>query len=58
MKKVYFQPEIELLTISALEDFLIDSPGGDERFEGEVTDNNGWVTDGSGNDGLTGDEWE
>ncbi len=58
MKKVYFQPEIELLTISALEDFLIDSPGDDERYDGGEA-NDSWI-DGetSGNDGLTGDEWK
>ena len=58
MKKVYFQPEIELLTISALEDFLIASPGDDERYDGGDA-NDSWIGGGvSGDDGLTGNEWE
>lgn len=56
MKKMYFQPEIELLTISALEDFLIASPGDDERIEGGAAGDN-WL--GGGNDFVGGDhdEW-
>ena len=53
MKKVYIQPEIELLTVSALEEFLIASPAQGTVVEGGKT-NDDWVDDGD-NDNY--DEW-
>jgi hypothetical protein len=59
MKKAYIQPEIELLTVSALEDFLIASPsqGSSLEVDGEGA-NDSWL--GGNDDDFVGsaDEWE
>lgn len=57
MKKAYIQPEIELLTVSALEDFLVASPAQGTVVEGGAETDDTWLDDGNnyapGND----DEW-
>lgn len=56
MKKTYIQPEIELLKVSALNDFLIGSPEQDTVIEttGGATDSF-FESGASGDDGLG--EW-
>ncbi|MEE0927896.1 MAG: hypothetical protein UIG59_01775 [Acutalibacteraceae bacterium] len=57
MKKAYIQPEIELLTVSALEDFLVASPAEGTAVVGGSEAGDTWLDDGDnyapGND----DEW-
>lgn len=56
MRKAYIQPEIELLTVSALEDFLIGSPDEDTSIETGNGAGDGW--NGNDNEVLGGDdEW-
>lgn len=58
MKKTYIQPEIELLKVSALNDFLIGSPDQDTVIEttGGATDS--FINNGaSGDDALGDDAW-
>lgn len=61
MKKVYIQPEIELLTVSALDDFLINSPSQDEVVEDNNKEgaNDSWLEAGdSDGNGYAGNEWD
>ena len=47
MKKAYIQPEIELLKVSALNDFLIGSPDDKEGID-DAEAGDGWVNDNNG----------
>ena len=49
MKKAYIQPEIELLKVSALNDFLIGSPDGKEGID-DAEAGDGWVNDNNGDE--------
>ena len=49
MKKAYIQPEIELLKVSALNDFLIGSPDDKEGIDNAEA-GDGWVNDNNGDE--------
>lgn len=57
MKKTYIQPEIELLKVSALNDFLIGSPEQETVIEttGGATDS--FIDGGASGDDAFGGEW-
>ncbi len=58
MKKAYIQPEIELLSVSALEDFLIASPSQGTYIKTEGDADNSWNNANGDDFGGSADEWE
>lgn len=48
MKKAYIQPDVQILSLAALEDFLVGSTSesvGDDIVDNENTDHDDWETD-------------